>query len=144
VTLKKATREDVLAVLESARADVELAGLNKHSLVERYLDCSIAFVGYSEGIPGAAWGITTPVNFLEPNQLWLATTSLVETNRYAFLRTSKNFVDWAVHNFGVVGGVVAKANVRSQRWLSWLGFTLGDEIDLPLLGPAYPFQKRLD
>lgn len=144
MTVEFATKEDVLKVLDSRREDVELAGLNTRELVEKYLDESQAFVGYASGVPGCAWGISMPKDFLEPNQVWLATTSLVEKHKFAFLRGSRWFIEWAVTNYGVIGGLVQKKNERSVRWLKWLGFSIGDEIDVPLLGASYPFQKRLE
>lgn len=130
-------------MLDLRREDVELAGLNMEELVEKHLGQSMSFVGYADGVPGCAWGITYPKDFLEPNQLWLATTELVEEHKFAFLRGGLIFVNWAVENYGVIGGLVQKKNERSIRWLKWLGFSIGDEIDVPLLGVAYPFQKRL-
>jgi hypothetical protein len=143
VTVKPAIREDVLQVIDTARRDVELAGMDKRALIDKYLGESLAFVGYAHEVPGCAWGVTIPSDFLEPNQLWLASTGLVDKHAMAFARGSAKFVDWAIHRFGVIGGVVLVDNTRSQRWLSWLGFTLGKEIELPLVGKVYPFQRSL-
>lgn len=143
--IKTATLEEVEFVLSHLREtdELELVGFNKVDLIRQHFKKSISFAGYFEGKAVCVYGVRLETSFMEPNQVWLASTNEIEKCWFRFIRENIKFVNWATKEFGVLGGVVAKKNVRSQRWLHFLGFTLGEEIDLPIMGPVYPFQRSL-
>lgn len=139
-----ATPELAERVFDNLREDsrVEMIGLSKDLLVKRVFEKSRSFVGLAEEVPACVYGIREG-SIVDPAELWLASTPLVDRFALRFLRESKIFVAWAVREYGVVGGVVQVGNVKSQKWLRWLGFDLSEAKEHPLLGTVYPFERRL-
>jgi hypothetical protein len=130
-------------VLENLREDTagEVVGFSKDRLIWEVVRKGISFIGLVEGVPICAYGIKED-SFVAA-EVWLASTPLIERYALRFLRENRRFMDWAVRKYGVLGGVVQVGNVRSQKWLRWLGFELGEQIAHELLGPVYPFERRL-
>lgn len=140
----RATPELVEQVFDNLREDAraEIGGFSKEVLMRRIFEKSMSFVGLVEQTPICAYGIRE-AGVLEPAEVWLVSTPLIETFALRFLRENRKFMDWAVGQYGVLGGFVQVGNVRSQRWLRWLGFELKPEAEHSLLGRVYPFERRL-
>jgi len=134
-SIVRATPELVEKVFENLREDarVELGEVSKSVVLTRIFEKSAAWVGLAKEEPACAFGVREG-NFTEPAELWLVATPLIEVFSVRFLRESRAVVDWAVREYGVVGGVVQVGNERSQRWLRWLEFGLKEEAEHSWLG----------
>lgn len=143
MTVRPLTREVFDFILANMREqDRKEFEMLQSEDVWRGVQKGIAFAGYADDVPGTMWGLK-PHGILEPATFWLASTPLLEKHKIAFLRNSKKFVDWCVQTHGVVGGTVAKSNIRAQNWLRWLGFSLGPEFFFEPYGLVLPFERRM-
>ena len=74
---------------------------------------------------------------MEGGEVWfLGSDELFETNKMAFLRNSKIWVEKLFDGYDLLYNVVDARNVLHIRWLKWLGFTFIEDI------PEYGVEKR--
>lgn len=89
-----------------------------------------------------AWGVVRGAG-IEPSSLWLLTTPLIDQHKIHFARRSREIIAGILAEEGCIDGYVLVRNKRSVRWLAWLGFSFGPELDLTPVGKVRRFEKWL-
>lgn len=70
---------------------------------------------------------------------WMVTTTQVEKHARGFLRASRVVLDDMLTRHATLSNQVDQRNTAAIRWLSWLGFTIGDAAPAGIHG--LPFHK---
>lgn len=72
--------------------------------------------------------------------VWCVTTTCVTGHWLAFARASRVVFDSLLDRFGQVSNYIHVDNVRTKRWIEWLGCEIGDPVPLGPQGALfYPF-----
>lgn len=77
--------------------------------------------GYADGVLACAWGIVAPSVLSEHAYLWLITTSLVDENKFTFVRHSQMVIEDLLRDYKSVSGHTVASNQSAIRWLKLLG-----------------------
>lgn len=129
------------------RAEVWAAGhRTPREALERAVDLStLAWVGYGDGEPAAAWGVAPASLLGETGIPWLLGTDAIERHPAAFLRRCRGLLADMSRDFLVLRNLVDLRNRTSIRWLKWLGFTLEPPVPHgPDRLPFHPFWRQAD
>lgn len=118
-----------------------------HDPPEKTVADSIA--GSSEAWAGLAGGELVCLFGVAPLTLvgvtgipWLMGSVRLEQHQRAFLRRNRDFVERWNREYPVLRNFVDVRNKTSQRWLRWLGFTLGEPVPYGVSGlPFHPFER---
>lgn len=119
--MRQADRDEVLA--SSGKTPFE-------ALVFSLRKSSFAYTALVDGRPEVMFGCGDINVLAEMGAPWLLGTDAVDANYVAFLRMSKKWKRELLGRYQVLRNVVDDRNVVSKRWLSWLGFKLGDPLAL--------------
>lgn len=141
-----ATFENSIAVFDNLRREdsMEISRLGKPTeVLTELLETSHAWLALLDSVPVAVYGIRPSGSPLQPAVLWLVTTRVVESAKIQLAKASARFVYSALAEWGVLEGWVLCENERSQRWLTWMGFTLSEPFELEPVGLVRKFQMRL-
>lgn len=142
----QADYEGALLVFDDLRREdsMEIARFGPpEELLTELLATSEAWIAKLDGKIACVWGVRPAESPIDPAFLWLITTNLINTVPVCMARESAKFVYKALYRWGVLEGWVLVENERSQRWLKWLGFSLGEPFELPPVGLVRKFQMRL-
>lgn len=83
---------------------------------------------FFDGELGVVWGLQSKSLVGEVGYIWMLTTQVIERNKRAFLRRSRQITAEALSACPVIRCHCDASHVKSHRWLIWLGFsTLGME-----------------
>lgn len=136
VEIIPATAEHAAVIAVNVReADrLEFAALHRSALAVMVhgLSCSAqCWTGLIDGEPVCMYGVA-PVGFVVPEhgRPWMVGSKGLDRHATKFLRQCKPQVEAMLDAFPVLTNYVAVANVRAVAWLTWLGFTFGDTIDI--------------
>ena len=119
--------------MRQADSDEVLASSGKtpfEALVFSLRKSSFAYTALVDGRPEVMFGCGDINVLAEMGAPWLLGTDAVDANYVAFLRMSKKWKRELLGRYQVLRNVVDDRNVVSKRWLSWLGFRLGDPFAL--------------
>lgn len=73
---------------------------------------------------------------------WLMGSILLEQHQRAFLRRNREFIDRWQTEYPMLRNFVDARNTTSQKWLRWLGFTIGAAVPYGVSGlPFHPFER---
>ena len=73
---------------------------------------------------------------------WLMGSVHIERHQRAFLRRNAEFIGRWQADYPVLRNFVDARNSTSQRWLRWLGFTIGPAVPYGVARlPFYPFER---
>lgn len=91
----------------------------------------------------AIFGVA-PVNLLaSEGRPWLIGTPLVDSKPKIFLENCENYIDLMADRYETMHNYVDARNVKSIRWLSWLGFEISEEEPYGKYGmPFHRFEMR--
>lgn len=120
-----ATRMHERAILESRDLGYDpLPGL------QQGLDTSSeVWCGLSDNQPLCMFGIVPDSPISNVGHIWCAISDDLPEHRKVFLRANRIFVADAMTRYRCLYGYVFARNSASIRWLSWLGFRVGDECE---------------
>ena len=94
-----------------------------------------------DGLPAAMLGVG--LRCVEYGRPWMLSTSVVDRYPGLMLRHSPCIVAQWSATFPVLINFVDARNLRSIRWLDWLGFTFDPALPWGALGlPFHRFEKR--
>lgn len=131
ISINRASQHDVDAFAGRLRpddaAEVEAFGVSQRDGLRTSLDASLsAWAAYDDGEPVAIWGVAAADIMGGVGRPWLLTTGAVERNKRAFMVTSRNLWRLMRPLFPRWENWVDARYSRSLRWLTWLGFTIGE------------------
>lgn len=91
----------------------------------------------------AIFGVA-PVNLLaSEGRPWLIGTPLVDTHPKIFLENCGKYIDLMADRYETMHNYVDARNVKSIRWLSWLGFEISEATPFGKHGmPFHRFEMR--
>jgi hypothetical protein len=84
-----------------------------------------AWVVYFEGRPAVLWGVFSDTLLSDEATVWTVTTSVVDRHPFMFLRGSQELLKYLLGHYSKLVGTVEVGYERSEKWLKWLGFTVG-------------------
>jgi hypothetical protein len=84
-----------------------------------------AWVVYFEGRPAVLWGVFSDTLLSDEATVWTVTTSVVDCHPFMFLRGSQELLKYLLDRYSKLVGTVEVGYERSEKWLRWLGFTVG-------------------
>ena len=150
VTVRAARLEDALVVAANMReADRREVWASSHSTPERAIRESLrvstsAWVGYYDGVPVCVFGVA-PLNMIAGiGSPWLLGTETLAERPASFLRRCRPYVRKMLAVYPKLVNHVDERNEASKRWLSWLGFELGEpEPHGPFGIPFRPFRLEV-
>jgi len=85
-------------------------------------------VGLLDGEIACAWGITGSTLMGSHGLVWMLTTDKADKAAFRFARYSQRMIDSLFTVYPTLYGFVDTENTRSQKWLKWLGFKLGEPV----------------
>jgi hypothetical protein len=98
-----------------------------------------AWTGLVDGVPVCVFGVSPWSLVTGEGAPWMVATDGLHRVERPFLRLSRPVVDAMQRTCPRLTNWVDNRNVRAQRWLTWLGFTLEDPAPF---GPAgLPFRR---
>ena len=136
VTIKRATKEDALVVLDNLRPvdEVETYMMTKKSpreAIGELLDSGKEFfIGYVEDQPGALFGLTPFPGNDTIGVPWMIGTPMVEREARHWMPKAKQWIEKANTKYPALSNVVLKQNAHAIRWLKKMGFEF-IEADIP-------------
>lgn len=145
MTLEPGTYEAGLEIFRNLREEDEWELLQlgeAHSVLTEMLDGSECFIARLDGLPVCFYGTAPGRGGVDPARLWLVTTPLVEKCWVHLARIGYDYVQSELRKHGVLECLALCRNVKSVRWLEWMGFS-GVLEELPPLGQVIRFSKRL-
>lgn len=106
--------------------------------LEDYLTFSAKlYMGSISGKLVCAWGLIPPSLLSDQAYLWLFSTDAVEEHKFMFVRNSQRAVEEMLKEWPIITGFCDRNNLRSQRWLRWLGAVFGQPLQTMI-----PFEIR--
>lgn len=142
-TIAETKKEDVLYVaanlrktdLDAVRAFSMFSALQ---MAEYSFDISThQWVGKCDGEPVCIFGVSSASAALGHGAPWLMSTAKIEQCKIPFLRGSARKVNEMKAAYLSLSNYVYTKNLLSQRWLKWLGFSLGDPVSLGYKGEKF-------
>lgn len=95
--------------------------------LEQYLTFSAKlYLGAIHGHLCCAWGLIPPTLLSDTAYLWLFSTPAIDEHKFLFVRTSQRVIEEMLQEWPVINGFCDHSNLRSMRWLKWLGARFGD------------------
>ena len=95
--------------------------------LEEYLCFSAKlYLGSIHGRLCCAWGLIPPTLLSDTAYLWLFSTPAIDEHKFLFVRTSQRVIEEMLQQWPVINGFCDHSNLRSMRWLKWLGARFGD------------------
>lgn len=79
------------------------------------------WLGLADGTTAAAFGVVPPSIFSDEAYIWLLHTYICEEHPYRFIRWSRKVIGEAQALYPRLWGLCDVSNLRSRRWLEWLG-----------------------
>lgn len=123
--------------------EIWASGLSKARdvIVRGIKDSDYVLAGYVKDDPVCIWGVVREDLLFNQGIPWMLGTSALNDNRkaWAFLRKCRKPVLSMMENYDRLENYVDARNVRSQRWLRYMGFTL--EEPKPYGALELPFHK---
>lgn len=120
--------------------ELNCLGVSPEEALAGVVSAGEAWAGVANGKIACAWGVIPQPGLLS-SRLWLLTTPLVDRHAITFLRYSRHVVQIVLARHGALEGWVLERNVRSVKWLEWLGFRLGEPYVLEPVGKVRRFEK---
>lgn len=141
--IRMGTPEEVKALIPKLRS-ADLAEMSLGGPVTEFeiLNSSDIWLGYADDEPACAFGVIR-FGFANPVSLWLITTPLIEQNKVAFLRGSRQVVGALLRRYGALTGLVQESNGPAREFAKFLGFALSEPFEAPLVGTVRRFEGRL-
>lgn len=146
IVIERAQDWHAVAIGANARpADVdELWAIGRCTPVEAMragMKLSRAETALCDGVPVAMFGVTPLSLLLGRGVPWMVGSSLLDTMplRRALLREAVGVLRGWQDRYSFLLNFVDERNVSAQRWLRWLGFTLGDDPQ-PMGADGAPFR----
>lgn len=79
------------------------------------------WVGEADGVEVCAIGVVPPTIFASEAYLWMLHTHVCEEHPVRFIRWSRRVLADALALYPRLHGLCNPSNLRSRRWLEWLG-----------------------
>jgi len=118
---KAKTRQLIYSAKGGSLTDKEMDTL------EQYLCFSAKlYLGSIHGKLCCAWGLIPPSLLADSAYLWLFSTPAVDEHKFLFVRSSQRIIEEMLQEWPVLTGYCEHSNLRSMRWLKWLGARFGD------------------
>jgi hypothetical protein len=96
-------------------------------VIKEWQDSVLTWAGLDNGKCGALWGVKMPNILINEGMLWMLGGRFVDEHPITFLRHSKKQLEELRGTFRKLDGCVLSNYEKSQRWLEWLGFKIGED-----------------
>lgn len=87
------------------------------------------WAGFIHDDLACAWGLISPSILSNQAYLWLFTTSLIDQEKFLFIRHSQRQVEEMLKRYPNLVGFCDVNNHRAIRWVRWLGGVFKEPID---------------
>lgn len=125
VSIQPTSRDTIHQLIFEAKGGI--LTLVEAETLEQYLTFSTSlFTGTIQGKLCCAWGLIPPTLLSDSAYLWLFATEAVEEYKFLFVRNSQRAVEDMLKDWPVIYGFCELSNLRSIRWLRWLGATFSE------------------
>lgn len=92
------------------------------------------------GVPAAIAGVADSFEGEGIGRVWMLASDEAEKFPKRLLQGNREYVQELLEGYQMLSNFVDDRNKKAQRWLSWLGFTIGDPVPYGLFGlPFRPF-----
>lgn len=149
--VERATRENAAAIApmltELALSEIAAIGAKDPAdAVGRLAEGSAySFCGLDEDGPMFLGGAVPMPGHEGAAFVWMVMTSRVATHRLTCLRAMRREAEIMSARWRVLMNYTDDRHPRTQAWLEWLGFTVGESMAHPLTGAIVrPFERRLE
>lgn len=116
------------AMGDAERADLERIGGAK--VLQNAVALSVhSFAGVVDGVPAFVGGVVQADDAVT-GRVWMMATPAVDRAKKFYLRETRRQVDLMMQMFDRLETKVAVDYPRSLRWLEWLGFKIGETIEM--------------
>ena len=120
---------DFLPAMGNAeRADLERIG--GASVLQNAVALSVhSFAGVVDGVPAFVGGVVA-ADDAETGRVWMMATPAVDRAKKFYLRETRRQVGLMLEMFNRLETKVSVEYPRSLRWLEWLGFKIGEAVEM--------------
>jgi hypothetical protein len=127
VLIEKARNVDIVDIVRRSSVANQPQAIQ---IMRDYLRRSVeAWTGTIDGQVACVWGLVAPSIISDEAYLWLLTTDVVDQHQFIFVRHSQIVVEKMLERYPIIRGTVVEGELRSIRWLKWLGMKLGRHHD---------------
>lgn len=98
----------------------------RHIIKSNLLMSCEAYTAFLDGEAACMYGLHTPDLISGQAMPWMMATDSVKKARVAFYRMAKDYVNDISGRYRILEGGVDVNFDKSQRWLEWLGFKMGE------------------
>ena len=124
VSVDKVSRGKVIKLITDSPG-INLTEEDKKTFNQCLAQTSTLYMGTVDGEFVCTWGLIPPTLMSESAYLWLYAGELKE-HQFVFIRQSQRVIEMILEEFPVIVGVTRVGQVKTIRWLKWLGATFGN------------------
>ena len=128
-----AVTPEIIADFLPAMGDAERADLERiggASVLQNAVALSVhSFAGVVDGVPAFVGGVVA-ADDAETGRVWMMATPAVDRAKKFYLRETRRQVGLMLEMFDRLETKVAVEYPRSLRWLEWLGFKIGEAVEM--------------
>lgn len=120
VAIETQDRAATRRVIEAA-PHVNLDEIEKQKIDACLAISTHVYLGLVDGEYACCWGLIPPTVMGDRAYLWLHTSSLVEQNKFVFVRRSQRCIEAMLKEYSEIVGFCKPGNEQAIRWIKWLG-----------------------
>ena len=128
-----AVTPEIIADFLPAMGDVERADLERiggAKVLQNAVALSVhSFAGVVDGVPAFVGGVVQADDAVT-GRVWMMATPAVDRAKKFYLRETRRQVGLMLEMFDRLETKVAVEYPRSLRWLEWLGFKIGEAVEM--------------
>lgn len=120
--VERTSHEELAGLISSVRG-LNLEGRDQEMFNACTQSSTWLWAGFVDNECVCVVGLIPPTLLSDQAYLWLHTTPALKAHKFLFVRHSQRFIEAALELFPSIIGVTKPDNVKTIRWLKWLGAT---------------------